>query len=93
MGIVVGILVLLVTGYLLAAALQKAAMLKPYVGLFLIAGLMAIAALALDSQFGTWGDWVLLAAKLLAIFSCVAMCVHLAVLVAKRVLANRQTRS
>lgn len=90
MGIVVGVLVLLVTGYLLAAALQKAAVIKLYAGVFVIAGLMAMAALAVGNMFGALGDWMMMAAKLVAIVSCVALCGHLAVLVGKRLVANRK---
>lgn len=81
MGIALGVIVLLVSGYLLAAALQRVAMIKPYVAAFALAGLLAVAALILG---GALRDWTMLAAKLLALLGCLTLCMHLAVLVAKR---------
>lgn len=86
MGIVVGVVVLLTCGYLLAAALQQHAIIKPYAGVFALAGLTALAAPAVSASMA---EWLLLAAKLLALLGCLVLCVHLAVLVVRRLLGKR----
>lgn len=93
MGIAVGVMVLLVAGYLLAAALQKPAMIKPYVAVFVVAGLLALAAQVLAGDFASQAEWTMMAAKLLAALSCLALCVHLAVLVVRRLMAGGPPQS
>lgn len=91
MGIVIGVVVLLVSGYLLAAALQHAAMIKPYAAAFAFAGLTALAALGLANGASAFADWLLLAAKLVALLSCLALSLHLAVLVVRQLLVKGKT--
>lgn len=86
MGIVIGVIVLLVCGYLLAAALQRAEMIRPYLGLFLVAGLFAAAAQVWGVEAGDTGEWLMLAAKLLALLGCLALCLHLGLVVARRLM-------
>jgi uncharacterized membrane protein YhaH (DUF805 family) len=89
-GIVIGVVVLLICSYLLGAALQKPTLIKPYLVLFVLAGLAAVGALALGTDVGSAGEWSMLGAKLIALLGCLALCVHLAALVVRRLLDKRR---
>lgn len=90
MGFIVGVVVLLVAAALLAGSVRDSRLLRPYIGLFIIAALMAVAAAAVSSLFNSLGAWLMIGAKLVAVVSCVALCVHLAIIVGKRTLSNER---
>lgn len=95
MGFIIGVIVLLVAASLLTGSLKKASVqtprtkvLRPYLGLFAIAGLVAVASYAVGALFDQVGAWMLLLAKVIAVIACVSLCVHLAVIVAKNMLGR-----
>ena len=98
MGLIVGVLVLVVAALLLTGSLRKSTVktsqnhkvLRPYIGLFLIAGLVAVASLAVGALFSQAGEWMLIIAKVIAVIACVSLCVHLAVIVAKHTLGHNK---
>ena len=89
MGVVIGAaLCLLLLGTALDA-IDKACsskLLRPYLGIFLIAGLIAGIGLILDLTVHGIGKYFLTAAKGLSVFSAVILCLQLIGMVAKRFL-------
>lgn len=96
MGFIIGVVVLLVAASLLTGSLKKSTavavprskLLRPYIGLFAIAALVAVAAMAVGALFSHVGEWMLIIAKVIAVIACVSLCVHLAVIVAKNMLGH-----
>ena len=97
MGLIIGVVVLLIAAMLLTGSLRRSSVqtprhkiLRPYIGLFVIAGLVAVAAMAVGALFSSVGEWMLIIAKVIAVIACVSLCVHLAVIVAKNMLGHDQ---
>ena len=94
MGIIVGAVVgvvafLIVLGAVFSLVEQGAKgansrVIRPYVGLLLIAALIAVMGLVLGWIFRGIEDYFLIAAKGVAVFTGVILCLHLMTLIAKR---------
>ena len=89
-GIVVGVVVFLIAlGAVLSIAEQGAKdansrVIRPYVGLLLIAALIAGMGLVLGWIFRGIEDYFFIAAKGVAVFTGVILCLHLITVIAKR---------
>lgn len=87
MGIVVGIIISLIVLGVLFSLIERGAasrLLRPYIGLMLIAALIAGLGLAVDVLFNGLDDFFFFTAKIVAALACAGLCLHLIVVVAKR---------
>jgi high-affinity Fe2+/Pb2+ permease len=87
MGIVVGIVIFLVVLGAAASLIERGAasrLLRPYIGLLLIAALIAGLGVSVGFLFSGLQDFFLITAKIIAVFACAGLCLHLIVIVAKR---------
>lgn len=87
MAIVVSIVVFLIILGVLFNLIEHGAasrLLRPYIGLLLIAALIAGLGIVVGFLFSGLQSFFLIAAKIVAVFSCACLCLHLIVIVAKR---------
>lgn len=87
MGIVVGIVVFLIVLGAAASLIERGAasrLLRPYIGLLLIAALVAGLGLIVGFLFSGLQDFFLVTAKIIAVLACSGLCLHLIVMVARR---------
>jgi hypothetical protein len=87
MAVVVGIILfLIVLGLLfnLVEAGTSSRLLRPYIGLLLIAALIAGLGVAIGVLFNGLGSFFFFVAKIVAALTCAGLCLHLIVLVSKR---------
>ncbi|MGQ7817257.1 hypothetical protein ACUTAH_16590 [Metapseudomonas furukawaii] len=90
MGIVVGIVIFLIVlialGALVSLVERGAAsrLLRPYIGLLLIAALIAGLGVIVGFLFSDLQAFLLIVAKIIAVFACAGLCLHLIVMVTKR---------
>jgi len=90
MGVIVGVFVFLIVLGAFISLVEKGAqgasyrLLRPYIGLLLIAGLIAGMGLVLGTMFRGVEDYLFVVAKGVAVFTGVVVCMKLIVAVAKR---------
>lgn len=87
MGIVVGIIVFLIVLGAAASLIERGAasrLLRPYIGLLLIAALVAGLGLIVGFLFSGLQDFFLVTAKIISVLACSGLCLHLIVMVARR---------
>lgn len=87
MGIVVGIIVFLIVLGAAASLIERGAasrLLRPYIGLLLIAALVTGLGLIVGFLFSGLQDFFLVTAKIIAVLACSGLCLHLIVMVARR---------
>lgn len=87
MGIVVGIIVFLIVLGAAASLIERGAtsrLLRPYIGLLLIAALIAGLGLVVGFLFSGLQDFFLITAKIIAVFAAAGLCLHLIIIVARR---------
>lgn len=87
MGIIIGIVILLVLIGVIASHIERGPTLKllrPYFGLLLIAALVTGAGFVSGFLFSNLQNILFVAAKIIAVFTCLALCLHLIVITAKR---------
>ena len=87
MGLIVGVVGFLVVLAVLAGLIERGAasgMLRPYIGLLLISGVIAGMGLLLGFLSSDVQGIFFMAAKVLAVLVGVALCAHLIIVIAKR---------
>jgi len=87
MGIIAGIVVFLILLGAIASLIERGAtsrFLRPYIGLLLIAALIAGMGFVLGFLFSGLQDIFFTIAKFVTVFVCMALCLHLIFAVAKR---------
>jgi len=87
MGVIVGVIVFLIALGALSSLIERGAasrLLRPYIGLLLIAALIAGLGFVLGFLFSGLQDFFFTIAKVVAVFAGVGLCLHLIVAVAKR---------
>lgn len=90
MGVIVGVVVFLIALGAVISLVEKGAkgassrVLRPYIGLLLIAGLIAGMGLVLGTMFRGVEDYFFIVAKGLAVFTGVILCMQLIIAIAKR---------
>lgn len=87
MGIVVGIIIFLVVLGAAASLIERGAasrLLRPYIGLLLIAALIAGLGVIVGFLFSGLQGFFLITAKVIAVLACAGLCLHLVVMVARR---------
>ncbi|RIA21410.1 hypothetical protein DFO61_3833 [Ectopseudomonas oleovorans] len=87
MGIIVGIIVFLIVLGLLSSVIERGArsrLLRPYIGLLMISGLVAGLGLALGVLSSDLEHIALSTAKIIAVLTCVALCLQLIIVIGKR---------
>ncbi|APU32276.1 hypothetical protein UYA_22045 [Ectopseudomonas alcaliphila JAB1] len=87
MGIIVGIIVFLIVLGLLSSVIERGArsrLLRPYIGLLMISGLVAGLGLALGVLSSDLEHIALSIAKIIAVLTCVALCLQLIIVIGKR---------
>ncbi|MDE1193728.1 MAG: hypothetical protein PW896_00680 [Pseudomonas sp.] len=90
MGVIVGVVVFLIALGAVISLIEKGAkgassrVLRPYVGLLLIAGLIAGMGLVLGTMFRGVEDYFFIVAKGVAVFTGVILCLQLIIAIAKR---------
>lgn len=87
MGIVIGIVIFLIVLGAAASLIERGAasqLLRPYIGLLLIAALIAGLGVIVGFLFSDLEGFFLITAKIIAVLSCAGLCLHLIVMVAKR---------
>lgn len=90
MGVIVGVVVFLIALGAVISLVEKSAkgassrVLRPYIGLLLIAGLIAGMGLVLGTMFRGVEEYFLIVAKGVAVFTGVILCLQLIVAIAKR---------
>lgn len=86
MGVVVGIFIFLIVLGAAASLIERGATsrpLRPYIGLLLIATLIAGLGLVVGFLFSGLQDFFLITAKIIAVFAATGLCLHLIIIVAK----------
>ncbi|MDR9752956.1 hypothetical protein RG836_16005 [Pseudomonas sp. SZMC_28357] len=92
MGIIVGVVLFLIVLGAVLSLVEKGAkgassrVVRPYIGLLLIAALIAGMGLVLGWVFRGIEDYFFIVAKGVAVFTGVVLCVHLITVIAKRFL-------
>lgn len=92
MGFIVGIIVFLIVLWALSSLLARGAtsrVVRPYIGLLLIALLIACLGVVVGFLFRDLQDFFFTIAKVVAVCVGVALCVHLIIITAKRWLSLR----
>lgn len=90
MGVKVGVFVFLIALGAVISLVEKGAqgassrVLRPYIGLLLIAGLIAGMGLVLGTMFRGVEDYFFMVAKGVAVFTGVVVCLQLIIVIAKR---------
>lgn len=87
MGIIVGIIAFLIVLGLLSSVIEHGArsrLLRPYISLLMISGLVAGLGLALGVLSGDLEHIALSIAKIIAVLTCVALCLQLIIVIGKR---------
>lgn len=87
MGVLVGVVVFFIVLAVLASLIERGAasrMLRPYIGLLLIAAVIAGIGVLLGFLSSDVQAFLFMTAKVLAVLVGVALCVHLIVTIAKR---------
>lgn len=87
MGIVVGIFVFLIVLGAAASLIERGAtsrLLRPYIGLLLIAALIAGLGMIVGILFSGLQNFFLITSKIITVIACSGLCLHLIVMVAKR---------
>jgi hypothetical protein len=91
MGVIVGIVVFLIVLGAILGLLEKSGgskVIRPYLGLLLIAGLIAGMGMVLGFMFRGIEDYFMIAAKGIAVFTAVILCLRLIGLVARKFLVS-----
>jgi hypothetical protein len=87
MGVLVGVVVFFIVLAVLASLIERGAalrILRPYIGLLLIAAVIACIGVLLGFLSSDVQSFLFMAAKVLAVLVGVALCMHLIVTIAKR---------
>jgi phosphotransferase system glucose/maltose/N-acetylglucosamine-specific IIC component len=90
MGVIVGVVVFLIALGAVISLVEKSAkgassrVLRPYIGLLLIAGLIAGMGLVLGTMFRGVEEYFFIVAKGVAVFTGVILCLQLIIAIAKR---------
>ncbi|WP_236201237.1 hypothetical protein [Pseudomonas pseudonitroreducens] len=87
MAIVVGIVIFLIALGALVSLIELGAasrLLRPYIGLLLIAALIAGLGVVVGVLFSDLQGFLLIVAKIIAVFACAGLCLQLIPMVAKR---------
>ncbi|MCQ4295955.1 hypothetical protein NAU58_10235 [Pseudomonas stutzeri] len=87
MGIIVGIVVFLIALGVLSSLIERGAasqLLRPYIGLLLIAALIACLGVVVSFLFHDLQSFFFVTAKIVAVFACAGLCVHLIVVIVRR---------
>lgn len=87
MGVVVGVILFLIVLGAFFSLIERGTtsrLMRPYIGLLLIAALIAALGGVLGFLFRDLQGFFLIIAKVVAVFACVSLCIHLIFVIAKR---------
>lgn len=91
MGAVIGVIVFLIVFLVVLGAfyniIERGAasrLLRPYIGLFLIAALVAALGMIVGALFGGGQSILFFIARVIAALTCAALCLHLIVIIGKK---------
>jgi uncharacterized membrane protein len=87
MGVIVGIIVILIALGILSSLIERSVasrLLRPYIGLLLIAALIAALGVAVGTLFSGLDTFFFFISKIVAVLACADVCLHLIAVVARR---------